>query len=326
VPKKGTKHVKDGITMAIIGTPWTGLPHDHLAIGDEDFELTGIIEADHVPLRAAAHAAALREQATVQSHLARLLEQEIAWNAAMLELDRATTLSALRAGQARASVFETRRGESEGTLPAPLENRDARLLTGTQVPALRIAEASAGKHAQAMQSAIKAYIDLSARSTEAEFRLLFHDETKCREYLQAWQQQRSWECPICLATERYFYRVRDVFGCPSGHQFPIRYETIYARSKVPLTAWFNAVAYVAMTSGLASAPLARSLGMNRQKTVRQMIAKVRQALTGANAERELAGVHHLVAAYVRDAPSAAGQPSLLALNPLIATTTKTNST
>src|SRR5205807_1858011 len=89
------------------------------------------------------------------------------------------------------------------------------------------------------------------------------------------------------------------FECHCGRQFSIRYTTVFAGSRAPLLAWFTVVISLIVAPELPTGELAKKISIVRRATMREMAARVRDALAAADRDKLLAGLPELVACHLR---------------------------
>jgi transposase-like protein len=120
---------------------------------------------------------------------------------------------------------------------------------------------------------------------------LSFDERACLRYLRQRHDNRSLCCPSCGSRERTWLAGRARWQCREcRRQLGLRSRTVMARSPVPLQTWFCLIAAILHDRQVSTDALCRVTGIRREKTVREMAKRVRDALDSPDAERLLAGL------------------------------------
>lgn len=121
-----------------------------------------------------------------------------------------------------------------------------------------------------------------------EFLERFSDEAGCALYLGRLRWPTGFSCPRCQSSECWLSR-RGLFICAQcRHQTSVRVGTIFERSRVPLTTWFQAMWFVAsQKDGMSALNLKRQLGLPSYETAWTMLHKLRRAMV--RPEREAPG-------------------------------------
>jgi transposase-like protein len=132
-----------------------------------------------------------------------------------------------------------------------------------------------------------------SRASRAQFEAAFPDDAAC---LAALMQARHggteiW-CPACTTRARFHaMRQRRAYACQNcgHHLFPCA-ETIFARSRTPLRAWFWAMYLMSgARKGVSAKVLERELGVT-YKTAWRMARLLRRLMATADYRGALAGL------------------------------------
>ena len=120
----------------------------------------------------------------------------------------------------------------------------------------------------------------------------FHDEDKCREFLEGLRWPNGIACPKCGATEERITDIpsRGTHRCNEcQYQFSVRAGTILQDSKLPLWKWFLGTYLIAESKkGMSSNQIKRMLGVT-YKTAWFLTHRIRGAMAYAH-QAPLAGV------------------------------------
>lgn len=120
--------------------------------------------------------------------------------------------------------------------------------------------------------------------TIKDFQNMFPDDDACLEWLRNRNYPKTIICENC-GKEAKYYRIstRKVYGCEwCGHQISPTANTIFHKSRTPLTIWFYVIYLMAQTrGGISAKQIERETGVT-YKTAWRMCKKVREALYGDN--------------------------------------------
>jgi transposase-like protein len=113
------------------------------------------------------------------------------------------------------------------------------------------------------------------------FQLKFPNETACQEWLaqQRWGGKDKAVCPHCGCKSCYQHKGIDRFTCKKClKQFSVRYNTIFAESRLPLIKWFMAIyLFSTLKKGISSLQLAKYLDI-QQRTAWFLLQRIREAI------------------------------------------------
>ena len=128
--------------------------------------------------------------------------------------------------------------------------------------------------------------------SEAQFRADFPDDPACLAVLMRVRHGGTeiW-CPACTTRARFHpIRRRRAYACQScGHHLYPCAQTIFARSRTPLTVWFRAIYLMSGTrKGVTAKVLERELGVT-YKTAWRMAQALRGLMATADYRGALAG-------------------------------------
>ena len=111
------------------------------------------------------------------------------------------------------------------------------------------------------------------------------DKTSCQEWLakQRWGGKDKAICPFCKCKNCYQHKGIDRFTCKQClKQFSVRYNTIFAESRLPLKKWFLAIYFeTTLKKGISSYTLASYLGIT-QKSAWFMLKRIREVMKNDN--------------------------------------------
>ncbi len=151
-------------------------------------------------------------------------------------------------------------------------------------------------HLQQYQQLIRQVENLIRRGTspprDFNIRNYFPNESDCLVHLRARMLTQDWSCPRCGHPRGDWLSGSARWECRECHaQTGVRWGTLMASSKLPLTLWFHVIDLVANGRPMTGVELAREVGMERASTARKMQTAVRSALMTDDADRLLAGIH-----------------------------------
>jgi len=118
------------------------------------------------------------------------------------------------------------------------------------------------------------------------------DATACMRYLRRRRELKG--CPACGAIEGKWLGSRDVWQCRKcRRQVGPRSGTVCECSPLPVHMWFAAIAAIFENWSIGTDALAEMIGIRREKTVRAMAQRIREACESLDSERLLAGLDTL---------------------------------
>jgi len=272
--------------MPVIGTPW------HSGPGDAFFQphsRSSRLKANELlpgdlAFQADEHFRALAADVAPANHLEKILVKQVARHAAALDVAHASEVTILETGGLRATLVDPR--------VVPADN--AQRIGAMTSPALLPLGAYQARHERGLYGAVRQLKHLQEAQPTVAIPVLFATEKECVEYLRSWQQRQPWTCLECGSTARCFLTGRDFFECACGKQSSIRFSTIYAGSHMPLQVWFGVICHVMCDRSICGSELANKLKVDRTTTIKQMMAKVGDALASPQADQRLAGVNQLL--------------------------------
>ncbi len=116
--------------------------------------------------------------------------------------------------------------------------------------------------------------------TITDFRKDFPDEAACLEWLKDYLYPDGITCPKCKKiTPHHAMRTRKSYSCElCGHHVHPTADTIFHKSRTPLTLWFYAIYLMASTrAGISAKQLERELGVT-YKTAWRMFHQIRSMM------------------------------------------------
>ena len=113
----------------------------------------------------------------------------------------------------------------------------------------------------------------------------FHDEDRCRTYLEKLRWPDGLRCPRCHSDKISRIKTRNQLDCDScRYRYSVTAGTIFHDSHLPLWKWFVAVYLIAESKkGISANQLKRSLGVT-YKTAWYLSHRVRSALSEVDAQ------------------------------------------
>jgi transposase-like protein len=131
-----------------------------------------------------------------------------------------------------------------------------------------------------------------------EFMKRFGSEALCREALFKWRWPQGFVCPECGGASYCTLKSRALYQCHGcHHQSSLTAGTLFAGTKLPLTAWFLAMFLVTQSKNAVSAlSLSRQLGVS-YNSAWLIKHKLMQAMKERDDSRSLAGLIQLDDAY-----------------------------
>jgi transposase-like protein len=125
---------------------------------------------------------------------------------------------------------------------------------------------------------------------ETESPLRFHEAT-CMRYLQRRRDHGKLPCPSCGGADGKWLGGREQWQCRHcRRQVSARSGTVLARSPLALCVWFGAIAAILQDRRTSTEALCDITGVRREKTVRALAERIRQAIDSPEADRLLAGL------------------------------------
>ena len=122
---------------------------------------------------------------------------------------------------------------------------------------------------------------MSAKYTVGDFRRDFPDDDACLDWLFNYRWPDGLHCHKCdRVTKHHRMKDRPSFSCQfCGHHIHPTANTIFHRSRTPLTIWFHAIFLMASTRcGIAAKQVERETGVT-YKTAHRMCKLIRSRLT-----------------------------------------------
>ena len=121
-------------------------------------------------------------------------------------------------------------------------------------------------------------------NTMREFFQMFPDEKSCLNYLIGLRWATGFVCPACHQTSIPWHKSRNRLSCPlCRHHVTVTADTIFEKTRTPLTTWFEAAWLVSTAkNGLSAKTLERTIGASYH-VAWMMLQRFRVAMV--NAER-----------------------------------------
>lgn len=118
----------------------------------------------------------------------------------------------------------------------------------------------------------------------------FGTETQCEAALTAWRWPKGFACPRCGSADHAIVGKRRLYECHACHrQTSLKSGTIFAKSLVPLTKWFQCMWLLTQSKGsVATLELARQLDL-KWDSAWLMRQKLMQVMMEREAGRKLSG-------------------------------------
>lgn len=131
-----------------------------------------------------------------------------------------------------------------------------------------------------------------------EFMKKFSTDHKCWKHLVKKRWPHGFLCPRCGSRTAYFLSHRKLFQCQQcRYQVSVTANTVFHKTRTPLTRWFGAIFLVAThKNGIAARYIHRHLGI-RTKTAWIMVHKIRQAMKHRNERYLLKGLIEMDESY-----------------------------
>ena len=120
--------------------------------------------------------------------------------------------------------------------------------------------------------------------TIREFFHMFSDEPSCLNYLIGLRWPTGFQCPVCDHASTPWHESRNRLACPRcRHKVTVTADTIFEKTRTPLTTWLEAAWHVTTTkNGLSAKTLERTIGTS-YPVAWMMLQRFRVAMV--NAER-----------------------------------------
>jgi hypothetical protein len=114
----------------------------------------------------------------------------------------------------------------------------------------------------------------------------FPDDAACGEYLARLRWPQGFVCPVCAGIEAWRTGAGS-WKCRScGRKTSVTAGTIFHRSRLPLTRWFEAVWFVtSQKNGVSALGLQRTLGFGSYQTAWAWMHKLRRAMVRPDRDR-----------------------------------------
>jgi transposase-like protein len=218
-----------------------------------------------------------------------ILMREIARHAAALEVTEEAEPAVLRiAAQGLAQFADLAQAASDV---------DLLLATAITTEPLDRAARYRRMHERGLQQSIDKLHSLQAARAaehadgEPDVVSRFSSEDDCESYLRARFARQDWRCPRCGGSEGCCLAKRKVWQCTDcGAQFGLRHGTVFARSALPLTAWFAAISTFAENTSITATELMTVIGVTRAATAQSMLRRIRRAVAEGDVNQGLAGL------------------------------------
>ena len=126
--------------------------------------------------------------------------------------------------------------------------------------------------------------------TIQEFFELFPTDEACQRYLVQVRWDGKFICPFCSCTESWNVRRTKNRCMHCRRDSSVTSNTLFEQTHIPLRLWFLALwNVVSQKQGVSALGLSRTLGMKREKTVWDLLRKIRRAMVRPGRER-LSGI------------------------------------
>lgn len=125
-----------------------------------------------------------------------------------------------------------------------------------------------------------------------QFKRHFHNEETCLQALYKAKWPNGYRCPRCSFTRCYSIHRRrlPIYECSScGHQTSLTVNTIFEKSRTPLTLWFQAIYLHTQIPGISASNLMHHIGTT-YKTAWLISHKIRHAMTQSDSSKRLSGL------------------------------------
>jgi transposase-like protein len=151
-------------------------------------------------------------------------------------------------------------------------------------------------HEKALHQSIDKLRSLQAAAAaqpgaQPDYGTRFSSENACESFLHARYSRADWRCPRCAHGQGCWLAKRKAWQCAHcAAQLGLRHGTVFARSALPLTAWFAAILAFAENTSITAAELMTVTGIARAATAQSMLRRIRRAVDENNVQRGLAGL------------------------------------
>ena len=110
----------------------------------------------------------------------------------------------------------------------------------------------------------------------------FSTNKQCLDYLASLRWPEGYKCPRCSCNEAWQIR-DDKYKCKKcGYQTTVTAGTIFHRTHIPLTKWFEAAKYIVSKREVVNATdFQNALNISNNKTAQKMLYRLRQAMENA---------------------------------------------
>jgi transposase-like protein len=127
-------------------------------------------------------------------------------------------------------------------------------------------------------------------STHRKFVEQFRDDAACSAYLERLRWPNGFCCPACQADGAPWRQTRGRLVCSAcRHQTSVTVDTIFEKTRTPLTTWFDAAWYLTTAkNGLSAKTMERTLGTS-YKTAWAILQRFRVAMVRGEREK-LSGI------------------------------------
>jgi len=134
------------------------------------------------------------------------------------------------------------------------------------------------------QSQAEDTVKKESPDTIREFFQMFSDEQSCLNYLIDLRWPAGFQCPVCKQRSTPWHESRNRLACPQcRHKVTIIADTIFEKTRTPLTTWLEAAWHVTTAkNGMSAKTLERTIGTSYH-VAWMMLQRVRVAMV--NAER-----------------------------------------
>lgn len=122
--------------------------------------------------------------------------------------------------------------------------------------------------------------------THRKFVQQFYDDAACSAYLEQLRWPDGFCCPACLTQGVPWRQTRGRLVCPAcRHQTSVTVDTIFEKTRTPLTTWFDAAWHLTTAkNGLSAKTMERSLGIS-YKTAWAILQRFRVAMVRSEREK-----------------------------------------
>lgn len=132
----------------------------------------------------------------------------------------------------------------------------------------------------------------SYQASLEQFKRHFNNEEACLQALYQAKWPNGYRCPRCSFTRCYTIRRRrlPIYECSScSHQTSLIVNTIFEKSRTPLTLWFQAVYLHTQIPAISASNLMHLIGTT-YKTAWLISHKIRHAMTQSDSGKRLSGI------------------------------------